>query len=146
MGGSTATQDSGTAYGREPQTHDPEITEVGPGTPCGELMRRYWHPVEMSHRLGGRPREIRVLGEDLVLFRDLRGRPGLITPRCIHRGAPMSFARVEEAGIRWKACSAPATGASGCAAGVPRAKAGAGRPSGRRRLSFNSRSRCNECE
>ena len=100
MGGSTATQDSGTAYGREPQTHDPEITEVGPGTPCGELMRRYWHPVELSGRLGRRPREIRVLGEDLVLFRDLRGRPGLITPRCIHRGAPMSFAKVEEAGIR----------------------------------------------
>lgn len=97
---STATQDTGTAYGRGLQTHDPEITEVGPGTPCGELMRRYWHPVELSHRLGRRPREIRVLGEDLILFRDLCGRPGLITPRCIHRGAPMSFAKVEEAGIR----------------------------------------------
>ena len=41
---------SGTAYGRPTQTHDPEITETGPGTPCGELMRRYWHPIEMSER------------------------------------------------------------------------------------------------
>ena len=88
------------AYGRGPQTHDAEITEVGPGTPCGELMRRYWHPIEMSERLGTRPIQVRMLGEDLILFRDLECRPGLITPRCIHRGAPMSFAKVEERGIR----------------------------------------------
>lgn len=91
---------TGGAYGRAPQTHDPEITEVGPGTPCGELMRRYWHPIEISERVGERPLEIRVLGEDLILFRDKTGRPGLITPRCIHRGAPMSFAKVEARGIR----------------------------------------------
>ena len=100
MVGSLTDDGDGGAYGRGPQTHDAEITEVGPGTPCGELMRRYWHPVEMSWRLGGRPIEVRVLGEDLILFRDLEGRPGLITPRCIHRGAPMSFAKVEARGIR----------------------------------------------
>ena len=80
MSRSTRADDTGSAYGRGPQTHDPEITEVGPGTPCGEWMRRYWHPVELSNRLGDRPCEVRVLGEDLILFRDLRGRPGLITP------------------------------------------------------------------
>jgi phenylpropionate dioxygenase-like ring-hydroxylating dioxygenase large terminal subunit len=92
--------ETGSAYGRPPQTHDAELTEVGPGTPCGELMRRYWQPVELSERLGVRPMSIRVLGEDLILFRDLQGRAGLITPRCIHRGAPMSFAKVEDGGIR----------------------------------------------
>ena len=100
MAGPSTDNNDGGAYGRAPHTHDAEITEVGPGTPCGELMRRYWHPVEMSDRLGERPIEVRVLGEDLVLFRDLEGRPGLITPRCIHRGAPMSFAKVEARGIR----------------------------------------------
>ena len=71
-----ASRDDGTggAYARTPRAHDAEITEVGPGTPCGELMRRYWHPVEMSERLGIKPMNIRVLGEDLVLFRDLKGR------------------------------------------------------------------------
>ncbi|MBT5496774.1 MAG: Rieske 2Fe-2S domain-containing protein, partial [Alphaproteobacteria bacterium] len=91
---------SGTAYGRPTQTHDPEITETGPGTPCGELMRRYWHPIEMSERLGERPVKVRVLGEDLILFRDASGSPGLITPRCIHRGAPMEFGKIEKRGIR----------------------------------------------
>ena len=100
MAGSLTDDGDGGAYGRAPHTHDAEITEVGPGTPCGELMRRYWHPIELSERLGERPIEVRVLGEDLVLFRDLEGRPGLITPRCIHRGAPMSFAKVEARGIR----------------------------------------------
>lgn len=91
---------AGSAYGRPLQTHDAELTEVGSGSPCGELMRRYWHPVELSERLGERPIELRVLDEDLILFRDRAGRPGLITPRCVHRGAPMSFAKVEDRGIR----------------------------------------------
>ena len=91
---------SGSAYGRVKPFHDAEITEVGPGTPCGEFMRRYWHPIEMSERLGERPIKLRILSEDLILFRDRSGRPGLITPRCIHRGAPMAFAKVEARGIR----------------------------------------------
>ncbi len=100
MARTTRDDATGGAYGRPPQTHDAELTEVGPGTPCGELMRRYWHPIEISERLGIKPTNIRVLGEDLILFRDLKGRAGLITPRCIHRGAPMYYAKVEEAGIR----------------------------------------------
>jgi nitrite reductase/ring-hydroxylating ferredoxin subunit len=90
----------GSAYGRPTHRYDPDLVEVGPGTPLGELMRRYWHPVEISARLGTRPINVKVLGEELILFRDLRGRPGLITPRCVHRGAPMSYAKVEDAGIR----------------------------------------------
>lgn len=90
----------GNAYGRPMHTHDAEITETGAGTPCGELMRRYWQPVEMSARLTNRPLKIRVLSEDLVLFRDLSGRPGLITPRCAHRGADLVYGKVDRDGIR----------------------------------------------
>ena len=57
---------SGSAYGRVKPFHDAEITEVGPGTPCGEFMRRYWHPIEMSERLGERPIKLRILSEDLI--------------------------------------------------------------------------------
>ncbi|MGE3936210.1 MAG: Rieske 2Fe-2S domain-containing protein [Rhodospirillaceae bacterium] len=95
-----AQADSGIAYGRQRKGYDPDLVEVGPGTPCGEFMRRYWHPVDISARLKERPKQIRILGEDLILFRDKSGRPGLITPRCAHRGAPMSYAKVEEQGIR----------------------------------------------
>src|SRR5262245_48616648 len=91
---------SGSAYGREPQHHDAEITEVAPGTPCGEFMRRYWHPVELSARVVDRPRMLRILGEDLVIFRDRRGRPGLLYPRCAHRGTTLYYGRVEEDGLR----------------------------------------------
>ena len=90
----------GGAYGRPPQSHDAEITEVGPGTPCGELMRRYWQPVEISARVGTRPKRIRILGEDLILFRDASGRAGVITPRCAHRGADMYYGKVDAHGIR----------------------------------------------
>ena len=92
--------EDGNAYGRPTHTHNAVITETGPGTPCGELMRRYWQPVEMSERLIERPRKIRVLNEDLVLFRDLSGRPGLVTPRCAHRGADLYYGKVDENGIR----------------------------------------------
>ena len=56
------------------------ITQVGPGTPGGEYMRRYWHPVGLSTDVitNGQPKQIRILGEDLVLFRDQAGRPGLV--------------------------------------------------------------------
>jgi phenylpropionate dioxygenase-like ring-hydroxylating dioxygenase large terminal subunit len=90
----------GCAYGRAVHRHDAEITETGPGTPCGELMRRYWQPVAVSARVGTRPQRIRILAEDLIIFRDGRGRPGLITPRCAHRGADMYWGKVDDDGIR----------------------------------------------
>jgi phenylpropionate dioxygenase-like ring-hydroxylating dioxygenase large terminal subunit len=77
--------DNGTAYGRAAPTYRAELTEVGAGTPMGELLRRYWHPVGLASDAGARPRRVRVLGEDLILFRDGRGRAGLVYPRCAHR-------------------------------------------------------------
>ena len=66
----------------------------------GELLRRYWHPVGLAADAGATPRPVRVLGEDLILFRDGQGRPGLVHPRCAHRGASLYYGRVEADGIR----------------------------------------------
>src|SRR5712692_8598889 len=78
------------------------VTQVGPGTPCGELMRRYWQPVALSEELlpGGAPLPVRLLGEELVLFRDEQGRPGLLGIHCSHRGADLSYGRIEDGGLR----------------------------------------------
>ena len=92
--------DTGTAYGLKPRLHNPTLTEVGAGTPMGELLRRYWHPVGLVADAGSTPRQIRVLGEDLILFRDGQGRPGLVHPNCVHRGASLVYGKVEERGIR----------------------------------------------
>jgi phenylpropionate dioxygenase-like ring-hydroxylating dioxygenase large terminal subunit len=91
---------TGRAYGRPPQHPDDELVRVGPGTPMGELFRRYWLPVGMSADLGTRPVKLRILGEDLVLFRDLKGRPGLLYSRCMHRGTTLFYGHVEDEGLR----------------------------------------------
>lgn len=96
----TGTPDTGTAYGHPPRSHDKELTEVGPDTPMGELLRRYWHPIGLTSDASDTPRKVRVLGEDLILFRDKTGRPGLVTPHCAHRGASLYYGKVEEHGIR----------------------------------------------
>jgi phenylpropionate dioxygenase-like ring-hydroxylating dioxygenase large terminal subunit len=90
----------GTAYGRGPQTHNATLTEVGPGTPGGEWLRRYWHPVAISSEVTARPKRVRILGEDLIVFRDKKGRPGLVYPRCMHRGTTLFYGKVEDEGIR----------------------------------------------
>ena len=64
---------------------DEELTHVGPGTPCGEYMRRFWHPVALSTQLADQPVPIRILGENLVIFRDLSGHIGLVHRHCVHR-------------------------------------------------------------
>jgi nitrite reductase/ring-hydroxylating ferredoxin subunit len=92
--------DSGTAYGRPTPSYDATLVEVGPGTPGGELLRRYWHPVAVAADATTRPQKVRVLGEDLVLFRDGEGRPGLLYPRCCHRGTTLYYGKVEASGIR----------------------------------------------
>ncbi len=89
-----------TAYGRKPPKSLDELTRVGAGTPMGELLRRYWHPVGLAKDAGQTPRPVRVLGEDLILFRDGKGRPGLLHHRCAHRGSSLYYGRVEEEGIR----------------------------------------------
>ncbi len=78
------------------------ITRSGPGTPLGALLRRYWQPAALAEELAGdRPlRRVRLLGEDLVLFRDEAGRPGLLGRHCPHRGVDLSFGRLEDGGLR----------------------------------------------
>lgn len=78
------------------------LTQTGPRTPCGELMRRYWQPVALSEELpkDGAPLKVRIFGEDLVLFRDDQGRPGLLGLHCSHRGTDLSYGRVEAGGLR----------------------------------------------
>lgn len=77
------------------------LTRVGPGTPGGELLRRYWHPVAIAQELtpDNPTKIIRVLGETLVLFLDKSSNVGLIADKCAHRGASMLYGRVEERGI-----------------------------------------------
>ena len=100
MPGFGSTIPEGTAYGRPPQQPDAALTRVGPGTAMGELMRRYWQPVLASRNVTARPREVRILGEDLIVFRDGEGRPGLLYPRCMHRGTSLLYGHVEADGIR----------------------------------------------
>ena len=92
--------DQTTAYGRPNPTFLEKLTLVGRGTPMGELLRRYWHPVALASDATRTPRRIRALGEDLILFRDGENRAGLLYPRCVHRGASLYFGRVEDDGIR----------------------------------------------
>lgn len=76
------------------------LTSVGAGTPGGEFMRRYWHPVGLSADVGDEPTLVRILGEDLVLFRSKSGGFGLMQARCPHRGASLVYGCVENAGLR----------------------------------------------
>jgi 5,5'-dehydrodivanillate O-demethylase len=78
------------------------LTRVGPGTPCGDLMRRYWHPIAAVSELDGLKwnKRVRLLGEDLVLYRDKQGRMGLITEQCPHRRASLAYGIPTDHGIR----------------------------------------------
>ena len=79
---------------------DAELTQVGPGTPAGEYFRRFWMPVSMAEEVGELPKPIKVLGEELVLFRDLSGRLGLLHKHCSHRRASLEYGLISERGIR----------------------------------------------
>lgn len=79
------------------------LCRVGPDTPMGTMMRRYWHPVCTSAQLpepDSAPLRVRLLGEDYVAFRDSEGRVGVMEELCMHRGASLALGRVEEGGIR----------------------------------------------
>jgi phthalate 4,5-dioxygenase oxygenase subunit len=83
------------------QTVNDALTLVGRGQPAGELLRRYWQPVALSEELlAGDPVPVMLMGEELVLFRDDKGRIGLLDVHCSHRAADLSFGRVEGGGIR----------------------------------------------
>ena len=79
---------------------DTDLTHIGPGTVCGEYFRRYWHPVAKTEQVGDLPLLIRILGEDLVLFRDRSQRLGLVHRHCPHRNASLEFGMCEHRGIR----------------------------------------------
>jgi nitrite reductase/ring-hydroxylating ferredoxin subunit len=79
------------------------LTRVGQGTPMGNLLRRYWIPAVMSEQLperGGAPVRTRLLGENLVAFRDPQGKLGLVGEFCPHRGASLAYALNEDGGLR----------------------------------------------
>jgi phthalate 4,5-dioxygenase oxygenase subunit len=84
-------------------TDNEKLTRVGPGTPMGDLMRRYWQPVLLAREVADRdgdPIRVRILGEDLVAFRDTSGSVGLISEWCPHRLTSLFLGRNEEGGLR----------------------------------------------
>ena len=86
------------------QSTVPKIDEVlaktDPKMACGEYLRRYWHPVALTSEVSEIPREIRILGEDLVIFKTSKGNIGLVHKACPHRRASMAYGKTEEEGIR----------------------------------------------
>jgi 5,5'-dehydrodivanillate O-demethylase len=83
------------------QEENDRLTRIGPGTPMGNLLRRYWHPVGTEAELAHEPvRRVRWFGEDLTLFRSERGEYGLIDERCPHRCLSLEFGIPEECGLR----------------------------------------------
>ena len=79
------------------------LTRVGPGTPMGALTRRYWIPALLSEEIpvpDCPPVRVKLLGEDLVAFRDTQGRVGLLDEHCSHRGTSLFYGRNEECGLR----------------------------------------------
>jgi phenylpropionate dioxygenase-like ring-hydroxylating dioxygenase large terminal subunit len=76
------------------------LAHVGPGTPAGEWFRRYWLVVGTERDLYDIPQAVKVLGEDLVLFRDPEGKIGLLGLHCPHRGTSLEYGDIEDGGIR----------------------------------------------
>ena len=78
------------------------LCRTGPSDPAGELLRRYWQPVALAEEIepGSAPMPVRVLSEDLTLFRDQYDRLGLVARHCAHRAADLSYARIEDGGLR----------------------------------------------
>ena len=87
-------------YHRELPQEDAELTRIGPGTPCGEYLRRFWQPVCYSDDLQDLPVALKILGEELVAFKDFSGQIGVVEAHCPHRGTSLEFGLVSERGIR----------------------------------------------
>jgi 5,5'-dehydrodivanillate O-demethylase len=77
-----------------------KLTRVGPGTPAGDMLRRYWWPIAVAEHLGAEPQVVKLLGEEFVLFRTKKGEVGLLDKHCCHRNASLEYGRVEEDGLR----------------------------------------------
>ena len=88
-------------YARRDEGHsDTFLTQTGPGTPGGEYLRRFWQPVAFLRELQDLPRREKILGEELVVFKDRGGRVGVMHLHCCHRGTSLEYGQVEERGIR----------------------------------------------
>ncbi|MBM3597651.1 MAG: aromatic ring-hydroxylating dioxygenase subunit alpha [Alphaproteobacteria bacterium] len=98
--GKPANQPFGGYYKPADRPVDDELARVSKGTPCGEYLRRFWQPIMMTERVGVTPLALRILGEDLILFRDLSGRLGLMDRYCSHRGMSLEYGIIAERGIR----------------------------------------------
>jgi nitrite reductase/ring-hydroxylating ferredoxin subunit len=79
---------------------DADLTRVGRGTPGGEYLRRFWQPVAYTEDVTDLPLKLRILDEDLILFRNGRGEYGLVEQRCSHRGASLEYGVISDEGIR----------------------------------------------
>ena len=90
----------GAYHHREVPEEDTSLTHVGPATPCGEYLRRYWQPICFSDDLNELPLRVTILGEDLVAFRDQSGAVGLLELHCPHRGTSLEFGLIDAGGIR----------------------------------------------
>ena len=95
-----ATAPYGAYHGKRAGGEDEALTHVARGTPCGEYLRRFWQPVAMSSEVADVPLKIRILGEELILFRDLSGSLGLLEMRCVHRNTSLEFGLIRERGIQ----------------------------------------------
>lgn len=84
----------------QPRQPDMELAETGPGTKGGEYLRRFWHPVCLTSELGELPHAIRIMGEDLVAYRDGSGAIGILHRHCSHRGTSLEYGIVSERGLR----------------------------------------------
>ncbi|MSP52440.1 MAG: aromatic ring-hydroxylating dioxygenase subunit alpha [Alphaproteobacteria bacterium] len=93
-------QPLGQYYRRRSPAPDRALTDAGPDTPGGEYLRRFWQPVALSSELRDLPVKVKIMGEDLVLFRDRSGRVGCLEPHCSHRGTSLEFGAIEERGLR----------------------------------------------
>jgi phenylpropionate dioxygenase-like ring-hydroxylating dioxygenase large terminal subunit len=97
---SSSVDNVGRAYGRTKATPDEAIIHCGPATRGGELLRRYWQPVALSRDATNLPKLVKLLDEELILYRSKSGTPGLLYPRCMHRGTNLLYGKVEDQGIR----------------------------------------------
>ena len=93
-------ESDGRAYGFTPGVSDLDLVSCKRGTLGGELLRRYWQPLANSKDAGHLPKLVKIFDEELILFRDGSGKPGLLYPRCCHRGTSLLYGKVEENGIR----------------------------------------------
>ena len=87
-------------FHRDIPDEDEQLTHVGPNTPCGEYLRRFWQPVCFSDELKDLPLRLRIMAEDLVAFRDRSGAVGLLELHCPHRGTSLEFGLIDDKGIR----------------------------------------------